>query len=345
MTDAAPTSSVCPRCGTELAATLLACPACGRLVHGVELKRLADEAERATAAGDLAAASATWRQALDLLPFGTRQREVVSEKFAALSKRLDAQPASSAVKRPTWASGAGLIGVIGLFVWKFKFILVFVLTKGKLLLLGLTKASTFFSMILSLGVYWAVWGWKFAAGLIVSIYIHEMGHVAMLRKFGIKATAPMFIPGFGAVIRTRAYPNDRLADARVGLAGPIWGLGAALAAFAIYLLAGNPYWGALARIGALVNLFNLTPIWQLDGGWAFNALTRRQRWITVAVIGASLLFTAEGMLLLLLLVAVGRAVAGQPPGQGDRRTLWEYGFLVVALALLMDLHVPISAAR
>ncbi|MGH7568765.1 MAG: site-2 protease family protein [Gemmatimonadales bacterium] len=325
--------------------TLLACPACGRLVHGAELKRLAEEAERAQAAGDLAAASAAWRQALDLLPFGTRQRERVSERFTALSKQLDAQPAAQAVKRSAWASGAGLIGVLGLFLWKFKFILVFLLTKGKLLLLGLTKASTFFSMILSLGVYWAVWGWKFAAGLIASIYIHEMGHVAMLRKFGIKATAPMFIPGFGAIIRTRAYPNDRLADARVGLAGPIWGLGAALTAFTAYLVTDIPYWGALARIGALVNLFNLAPIWQLDGGWAFNALNRRQRWIAVAAIGAVFILTAEGMLLLLLLVAFGRAAAGQAPDPGDRRTLWEYGFLVAALALLMELQVPISAAR
>ncbi len=72
-------------------------------------------------------------------------------------------------------------GALGLALWKFKFLGAFVATKGKLLLLGLTKGSTFLSMILSLGVYWTAWGWKFALGLVVSIYVHEMGHVAMLR--------------------------------------------------------------------------------------------------------------------------------------------------------------------
>jgi len=70
------------------------------------------------------------------------------------------------------------------------------LGKGKLLLLGLTKSTTLFTMLLSMGVYWTAWGWRFALGLVLSIYVHEMGHVAALQRYGIKATAPMFIPGF-----------------------------------------------------------------------------------------------------------------------------------------------------
>jgi Zn-dependent protease len=86
-----------------------------------------------------------------------------------------------------------------LFIWKFKVVLSFILTKGKLLLLGLTKGPTFLSMLLSVGVYWTAWGWRFAVGVVESIYVHAMGHVAMLRRFGIPATAPMFIPGFGGM--------------------------------------------------------------------------------------------------------------------------------------------------
>src|SRR5207302_3963478 len=96
---------------------------------------------------------------------------------------------------------------------------LFLLTKGKLLLLGLTKATTFFSMLLSLGVYWAAWGWKFALGLVLSIYIHEMGHVFALRRLGFKASAPMFIPGLGALIRLRQHPANPREDAEIGLAG------------------------------------------------------------------------------------------------------------------------------
>src|SRR2546430_4861243 len=82
-------------------------------------------------------------------------------------------------------------------------------------------------MLLSAGVYWTIWGWKFALGVVLSIYVHEMGHVQALQRYGIKATAPMFIPGVGAVVRLKQYPADRREDARVGLAGPLWGRPAA----------------------------------------------------------------------------------------------------------------------
>src|SRR5437870_5020636 len=93
-------------------------------------------------------------------------------------------------------------------------------------------------MLLSAGLYWTIWGWKFAFGLVLSIYIHEMGHVQALQRYGIKATAPMFIPGFGAVIRLKQHPADAREDARVGLAGPLRGLRAALAAYAVYRATG-----------------------------------------------------------------------------------------------------------
>jgi Zn-dependent protease len=235
-----------------------------------------------------------------------------------------------------------VVGAAGLLLWKLKFVLVFILTKGKLLLLGLTKGSTLFSMLLSFGLYVQWWGWKFAAGLILSIYVHEMGHVAMLRHFGIPATAPMFIPGFGALIRTKFYPKDIVADARVGLAGPLWGLGAALAAHVLYRATGAPVWGGIAHIGALINLFNLIPVWQLDGAHGFRALTRVQRWWAVAAIATALLLTHEGLLWVLLLVAVWAAWRGAAPDRGDRRALFEYAFLVLVLALLAQLRVPTS---
>jgi Zn-dependent protease len=195
-------------------------------------------------------------------------------------------------------------------------------------------------MLLSFGVYIGVWGWKLAAGIVLSIYIHEMGHVAMLRHFGIPATAPMFIPGLGAFIRTRYYPKDIVADARVGLAGPIWGLGAALAAHALFLITAAPIWRVIAYYGALINLFNLIPVWQLDGAHGFRALTRKQRWWAVAAIGAAWLFSHQGLLLALLLVGGWAAFRGEAPERGDQRALLEYGFLVLVLSLLTALPVP-----
>jgi Zn-dependent protease len=338
-------ASRCPQCGTEIAATLFACPVCHRLVHADLLKQIAAEAEKASQAGDRSAALAAWRRALDLLPPDSRQYATVTEKVAALSREVDAKPESfaEAQTRSTWAKRLGALGVFGALLWKFKFALGVVLTKGKLLLVGLTKSSTLFSMILSLGVYWEAWGWKFAAGLIGSIYIHEMGHVAMLRRYGIPATAPMFIPGLGAVIRLKQYPADVRESARVGLAGPMWGLGTALACYAAFMLTGTAFWGAIARVGAWLNLFNLIPIWQLDGGRGFDALSRRQRWLATAVVVAAWLFTKEGLLVVLALAGVFRAWGGPAPEQDDPRAFWEYVILVGLLSVLSAVPVPMGA--
>ncbi len=330
---------LCPQCGTQIAPALLACPSCQRLVHSDDLKRLAAEAEHATQASDVSAALAAWRQALELLPPDSTQHEVVSARILALSRALDTRPAATKHGSP-WGKGAAGLGALGALLAKFKFALVFVLTKAKLLLLGLTKGGTFFSMLLSAGVYWTIWGWKFAFGLVLSIYIHEMGHVQALQRYGIKATAPMFIPGIGAVIRLKQYPADAREDARVGLAGPLWGLGAALAAYAVYRATGVGVWGAIAHIGALVNLFNLVPVWQLDGARGFRALTRQQRWIAVAVIALMWLVTSEGLLVLLGIAAVAAAGFGRAAEEPDHTALLQYTFLVGVLSLMTRLAVP-----
>jgi Zn-dependent protease len=233
------------------------------------------------------------------------------------------------------------VGVLALLLWKFKFVAAFVLTKGKLLLLGLTKAGTVLSMLLSLGVYWAAWGWKFALGVVVSIYIHEMGHVAQLERFGIKASAPMFIPGFGALVRLKQNPATPAEDASVGLAGPLWGLGAALAAYAVFQVTAIGIWAAIAQWSARINLFNLLPVWQLDGSRGFHALSRGQRWVVVAAIGVAWFVTHEGMLGLLLIVAGFTAAAGRPAERADGAALGKYLFLLAALSGLSAIRVPL----
>src|SRR6266700_3389851 len=329
----------CPQCGTQIAPALLACPSCHRLVHSDALKRLAAEAERSAQAGDMSAALAAWRQARELLPPDATQHTAVSARILELSRALDSRPAATKHGSP-WGKGAAGVGAVSALLAKFKFVLLFVLTKAKFLLLGLTKGGTFLSMLLSAGLYWTIWGWKFAFGLVLSIYIHEMGHVQALQRYGIKATAPMFIPGFGAVIRLKQYPADAREDARVGLAGPLWGLGAALAAYAVYRATGVGVWGAIAHMGALVNLFNLVPVWQLDGARGFRALTRPQRWIAVAVIAVLWSVTSAGLLVLLGLAAAATAAFSRAAEEPDHTALLQYAFLVAVLSLMTRIAVP-----
>jgi len=347
----------CSECGTELLESMLLCPRCHRLIHAEELARLASDAAEALERGGRADARDTWRKALRLLPPGSQQFEAVSARVEDLSRQVEVdgpgetqevvstRPSTPELPEPiapgtrTKAIVAGAAGV-GLLLWKFKFVVAFFLTKGKLLLLGLTKASTLFSMVLSLGVYWALFGWVFAAGLIASIYVHEMGHVAALRRIGIRATAPMFIPGFGAMVRLKESPASGREDARVGLAGPIWGLGAALITYAAYGLTGWPALAAIARVAAWINLFNLIPVWQLDGSRGFRALTRLQRGLVTAVMGAMWLATQEGMFVLLLLGGGFRLFGNDGASAPDSRAFLEYVVLLVALGALCSPLLP-----
>ena len=348
--DAAAAPVACDRCQTEIASGLRVCPGCHRLVFSRELQELADDATAAARAGDVAGELRAWRMSLDFLPPNSKQFAAIRAKVDALSRSTDGQssPTVDGAPRGMW-KWLAVLGPIGLLVWKFKFIVVLVLTKGKLLLLGLTKGTTLFSMLLSMGFYWTMWGLPFAIGFVISIYIHEMGHVAALRQYGIAATAPMFIPGLGAVVRMRQAPVNPRENARVGLAGPLWGLGAAVAACAVAFAGGGGLWAAIARTGAWINLFNLLPVWQLDGARGYAALGRRDRWTMVLAFAAAWAITGDGLIVLLLLVAIGRAVMHDAPEEGDRGTLFRFVTITIALALVFNaagsLHDAALSAR
>src|SRR5687768_3117925 len=317
----------CAQCDTELAPTMLSCPVCHALVHANALKDLAALAETQVSQGKIEAARDSWQRALELLPPSTRQHALVQERVTELTRRLAATPGakrSTAVEGPWWKRAATALIIVG----------VFALGKLKFLVLGLTKASTFFSMFAFFGLYWTAFGWALAAGLVVSIYIHEMGHVAELRRLGIAAGAPLFIPGIGALVLLKQHIDDPATDARIGLAGPVWGLGAGIAAYVIYRISGVPIWGAIAQLTGFINLFNLIPFWQLDGARGFHALARWQRWVVVGALGFAFLVTSEGLLLLIGAVAVYRALQPAVVTEPNMPALATFLVLIGALTWL-----------
>jgi Zn-dependent protease len=330
--------SACPRCGAELAPQALACATCHRLVHAELLSELATQAQAEEARVDLSAALGTWRQMSALLPPGTRQAEQVQAKIVELSERLDLGEIPPPPQGSRFGGGGARTGLGALLLsgaalaWKGKFLLLLGLTKAKTLLVGLTKLPTLLSMFLTVGVYTTVFGWKFALGFVLSIYVHEIGHVVALRRYGIPATAPMFIPGLGAFVRLKQYPATPREDATVGLAGPLWGLGAAVACALWWVATGSELAAALAQVGAWINLFNLLPIWQLDGGRGWHALDRNQRWLAVAALGVGWFVSGDTLVFILGLVALVRAAAETAPERGDNRALLTYAGLVLALS-------------
>ena len=317
----------------------LSCSACNALTHAAALKDLAVVAEQQLADQDYAGARATWSHMLSLLPPTSQQYALIRGKITALppaSLPAATAPASvTASRKPTepekpwWKRGlAGIATAI-----------LFLLSKLKFLLLGLSKLSTIVSMFAFFAVYWYAFGWPLAAGFVLSIYIHEMGHVAALRRLGIAASAPMFIPGVGALIRLKQRISNPADDAFVGLAGPLWGLGAAVTAYVIYVITHAPVWAAVAQLGGYLNLFNLIPVWQLDGSRGFHAFARWQRLFAIAVIGIAYLLTGQKILLVIGAVAIYRAFQRNIVLRADTRALATYVFLIATLSLLAEIRV------
>ena len=327
--DRAEHSRMCARCGTELSPLALACPRCATLVHRERLQQLAELATSAAERDDDAIARGHWQEALTLLPASSPQHAQISARIHALTQRIDQRSGTvsggsadaGASHHPWWRRAAGAGVAVALLL----------AGKLKLLLLGLTKLSTVVSMFGFVAVYWSLYGWPLAFGMVGTIYVHEMGHVAMLRRFGIHAGAPLFIPGVGALVMLKEHVTDPVLDARIGLAGPVWGLGAAVVAWTIYLATAAPIWLAIAELTGFLNLFNLIPIWQLDGSRGFHALSRQERWTVIGVCGAALWLNGVRMLWILAAVAVFRTVRGQQ-GPGHRPTLVTFAALILALS-------------
>jgi Zn-dependent protease len=199
--------------------------------------------------------------------------------------------------RPAWRRALGALAALGILAVKFAAKLKAVL----LLLPKLKLFTTSASMLVSIGAYSLIWGWKFAIGFVLLLLVHELGHVIQLRREGIPASAPMFIPFLGALVAMKELPKDAAAEARVGLAGPVLGSLAALLPLGLYALTGDDLFKALAFVGFFLNLFNLLPVLPLDGGRAMAALSP---WMWLVGFGllvvATLAFPNPIMILILL---------------------------------------------
>jgi Zn-dependent protease len=180
-------------------------------------------------------------------------------------------------------------------------------TKLKAILLLLPKVkilSTSATMLVSIAAYALIWGWQFAVGFVLLLLVHEMGHVIQLRREGIEASAPMFIPFLGAVVAAKSLGDDAAAEARVGLAGPILGTLGTLVPLGIWLATGEEFWQALTYVGFFLNLINLLPVLPLDGGRAMAALSP---WVWLVGFAAlvALTFAFPNPVMLLVLVFGG----------------------------------------
>jgi Zn-dependent protease len=243
----------------------LACPDCNTLTYGLYLRQLAGSAQQLEQEGKWVEARERWRSTLKWLPENAEQAAGIQQHIAQIDSRLKAEQD----RKAKWTKRLGPFAPIALFLIKIKSAL-FLLFKLKFLL----------GILGFFGIYWALFGWKFALGFTAIIFVHEMGHFVAVKRRGLKADLPLFFPGLGAYVRwySMGISVDQLAA--IALAGPMYGLVAALACLGVA-------WGThgqlsvlflvLANVGAWINLFNLVPVLGLDGAQATYALGRVQR--------------------------------------------------------------------
>jgi Zn-dependent protease len=227
--------------------------------------------------------------------------------------------------------------------------LLFLLSKAKFvgLVAGVLKWKTLATMLLSIGAYALEWGWAFAAGFVLLIFVHEMGHAVALRREGIPAGAPVFIPFVGAFIAMHGRPRDAAVEARVAMAGPLIGSLAAWLTLGAGLAWPQPLLVALGHTAVLLNLFNLVPVPPLDGGRIAGAFTRTYWVLGYAVGVVALVLTRSPLLLIVMivgLVTLMRRWRDPVPGYDalsarQRATIaLAYTALVAALLVTLPLH-------
>jgi Zn-dependent protease len=145
-----------------------------------------------------------------------------------------------------------------LLVLFFKLFKIF--KSAKLLLAGATLAT-----------YSFLFTWEFAIAIMWAIGIHELGHVWAMRRTGMPTPGFYFVPLFGgAAIGERA--KNEWQDVFITAMGPSWGLLSAAPPALLWLVTGEVFWAGVLGMIALVNLFNLLPIYPLDGGRLTNSL-------------------------------------------------------------------------
>jgi Zn-dependent protease len=187
-------------------------------------------------------------------------------------------------------------------------VLMAILYYGKyvaLLAFKIPALGTLVTMLVSFGLYAVFFGPWFAAGLLVMIFVHEMGHVFEIRRQGMKATAPLFIPFFGAAIFQRQHANSALHQAQIGIAGPIAGTVAAVVAFVLYTVTQQPILLLWAYLGFFLNLFNMIPIGMLDGGWVLSVASKWfQVFGVVLLVGAAIFLGFSPIVLIIALLSI-----------------------------------------
>ncbi|MGV3487484.1 MAG: site-2 protease family protein [Tuberibacillus sp.] len=200
------------------------------------------------------------------------------------------------MKKSRGKARGGIIAAVGLLILsKLKWVLA---------LLKFTKfGGTFVSLIISLGFWAVIYGWKFAVAIIYLIFVHEMGHLVAAKQKGIKTSPAIFIPFFGAFISMKEQPKDAATESYLAYGGPLAGLISIIPAFILFQLNHDePFWALVIMLGALINLINLMPASPLDGGRIVGVLSPHLWLLGLVALAAYVFFYPSALLILIIII-------------------------------------------
>jgi Zn-dependent protease len=329
----------CPACSHWLPDGTLACPDCQTLTYSQHLGQIAYSAQGLETEQKWVEARDRWRSALAWLPAESTQAASVRQHMAQIDARLKAVDD----QRAKWTKRLGPFAPIAFFLLKAKsfFFLLF-------------KIKFLFSLVAFFAIYWAIFGWQFALGFTGGLFVHEMGHYLAVRRRGLKADLPMFIPGMGAYVRWYSEGVSREDIAAIALAGPLFGLTAALAFLAVWVETHSRICMVLAYTTAWVNFVNLLPVFIFDGAHATLALSRMQRGLIAAtsVIFFGLTITngdpfGHSTQWIFLIVGLGmlyRCFTRDEPEAPSTNTFLYFQALIVVLGLVTFYTYPLAEA-
>ena len=316
-----PPSQYCSGCSGELPPGALECPQCHALVHAEAIEQMASQARELENQGKPLEARERWLEALRLLPAESKQAEWVRDHARQLA--LAARPSSQTETRNKWVSKLGPLAPLAIALSKAK------------VLLAVFKLNFLLSLAAFIGVYWAMYGPRFGLGFVALILLHEMGHFIDIKRRGLPAEMPVFLPGLGAYVRWQAMGVSLETRAAVSLAGPLAGFLAAAACALVWKYTGIGIWAALARASAWLNVLNLIPVWVLDGGQAAGALDKQERvWLLTSCVALALLL-GQNVFFLVALGAGYRIFTKDLPPQSSRATTAYFIGVLAALGLVM----------
>ncbi|HET9059842.1 MAG TPA: site-2 protease family protein [Acidimicrobiales bacterium] len=223
------------------------------------------------------------------------------------------------------------LAAAGAFLAKFGALLLKVKYLGAVLSIGVSVVA------------YSLWfGWSFAAGFVALIFVHEMGHVVELRRQGVKASLPMFIPFLGAFVNMKQAPRSAFHEALSGLAGPYFGTAASVAVAFWGHETGSQFLLQLGAMGLFINLFNLLPMLPLDGGRAAAAL-HPALWLLGLVGLLAMVFFAFSPVLLLILVLGSVELWQRWTNRQSRQAQFYYALTAAQRASIGVLYVLVMA--